>query len=50
MTVKQPNQGAAPNRRPLLPPDGSDNLSATTATNRVFPAAVAELGRYVSLT
>lgn len=25
--------------------DGSDNLSATVATDRAFPAAVAELGR-----
>jgi hypothetical protein len=40
-----PNQGAAANRRPAGQADGSDNLSATVAADRPFPAAVAELGR-----
>jgi predicted RNase H-like HicB family nuclease len=31
-------------RRPAGQLDGSDNLSATVAANRAFPAAVAELG------
>jgi hypothetical protein len=39
------NQIAPANRRPALQPDGSDNLSATVAADRAFPAAVAELGR-----
>jgi hypothetical protein len=37
-----PNQGAA-NRRPAGQSGGSDNLSATVAADRAFPAAVAEL-------
>jgi hypothetical protein len=37
------NQGAASNRRPAGQSDGSDNLSATIAADRAFPAAVAEL-------
>ncbi|MDB6024413.1 MAG: hypothetical protein JWM68_636 [Verrucomicrobiales bacterium] len=40
-----PNQGAAANCRPAGQSDGSDNLSATLAADRAFPAAVAELGR-----
>jgi hypothetical protein len=40
-----PNQGAAANRRPAGQSDGSDNLSATLAADRAFPAAVAELDR-----
>jgi len=40
---RQPD-GAA-NRRPALQLDGSDNMSAIVAADRVFPAAVAELGR-----
>ena len=39
------NQGAAANRRSAWQSDGSDNLSAIVATDRAFPAAVAELGR-----
>jgi hypothetical protein len=39
------NQGAAANRRPAAQSSGSKNLSATVATDRAFPAAVAELGR-----
>ena len=35
------------NRRPALQSDGSDNLSATVAADRAFPAAVAELGRWL---
>ena len=42
---RQPNRGAAVNRRPAGQADGSDNLSATLAADRAFPAAVAELGR-----
>jgi hypothetical protein len=42
---RMPNQGAAANRRPAGQADGSDNLSATVAADRPFPAAVAELGR-----
>ena len=38
------NQGAGANRRPAGQSDGSDNLSATLAADRAFPAAVAELG------
>jgi hypothetical protein len=40
-----PSQSAAANRRPTGQLDGSDNLSATVAADRAFPAAVAELGR-----
>ena len=36
-------QGAAANRRPAGQADGSDNVSATVAADRAFPAAVAEL-------
>ncbi len=39
-----PNQSAAANRRPAGQADGSDNLAATVAAGRAFPAAVAELG------
>lgn len=39
------NQGAAANRRPAGQLSGSDNLSATVAADRAFPAAVAELDR-----
>jgi len=45
MTTTWPNKGAAANRRPAGQLDGSDNLSATVAADRAFPAAVAELGR-----
>jgi hypothetical protein len=45
MTRLPPNQGAAANRRPALPSDGSGDLSAIVAAARAFPAAVAELGR-----
>lgn len=38
-----PNQSAAANRRPAGQSDGSDNLPATLAADRAFPAAVAEL-------
>jgi hypothetical protein len=41
----QSNKGAAANRRSAGEADGSGNLSATPATDRAFPAAVAELGR-----
>lgn len=39
------NQSAAANRRPAFQSDGLGNLSAIVAAARVFPAAVAELGR-----
>jgi len=42
---RMPNQSAAANRRPAGQSDGSDNMSATVATDRAFPAAVAELVR-----
>jgi hypothetical protein len=38
-----PKKDAPANRRPAKPSDGSDNLSATLAADRVFPVAVAEL-------
>ena len=38
------NHGAAANRRHAGQSDGSDNLSATVAADRAFPATVAELG------
>lgn len=38
-------RGAAANRRPAGQSDGSGNLAAVVAADRVFPAAVAELGR-----
>jgi len=41
----QSNKNAAANRRPAGQVDGSDNLSATVAAARAFPAAVAELDR-----
>ncbi len=44
------NQGAAANHRPAWQSDGSDNLSATLAADRAFPAAVAELGRWAMRT
>ena len=40
-----PNQGAVANNRPAGLSVGSDNLSATLAADRPFPAAVAELCR-----
>jgi len=43
------NQGAAANRRPALQSGSSDNLFATVAADRAFPAAVAELGRWAAL-
>jgi hypothetical protein len=43
---RMPNKGAAANRRPAGPSDGSDNLSAIVAADRAFPAAVAELGSF----
>jgi len=45
MEVVAANQGAPANRRPAGLSDGSDNLTATVAVDRAFPAAVAELGR-----
>lgn len=45
LTTLKPSQGAAANRRPAGQLDGSDNLAATVASDRAFPAAVAELGR-----
>jgi hypothetical protein len=45
VTNLTPNKSAAANRRPAGPSDGSDNLSATLAADRAFPAAVAELDR-----
>jgi len=41
MTTTLANQGA--NRRPAGQSDGSDNLSATLAAERAFPAAVVDL-------
>lgn len=38
-------KSAAANRRPAGQSDDSDNLAATVAADRAFPAAVAELGR-----
>ena len=43
--TRRPNQSAAANRRPAGQANGLDNLSATVAADRAFPAAVAELGR-----
>jgi len=40
-----PDQSAAANRRPARQSDGAGTLSATIATDRAFPAAVAELER-----
>jgi hypothetical protein len=45
VAVSSHHKSAAANRRPALQSDGSDNLSATVAADRAFPAAVAELGR-----
>ena len=45
---RRSNQGAAANRHPAGQSDGTDNLSATVAADRAFPAAVAELGRPVT--
>jgi hypothetical protein len=39
------NKCAAANRRPAGLSSGLDNLFATVATDRAFPAAVAELDR-----
>ena len=36
------NQGAAANRHPARPSDGSDNLTAFVAVDRAFPAAAAD--------
>jgi hypothetical protein len=41
------NQSAAADRRPAGQADGSDIFTATLAAGRAFPAAVAELGRWV---
>ncbi len=46
MRFSQANQSAAANRRPAGQLNGSDNLTATVATERAFPTAVAELDRY----
>jgi len=43
--IEQANQSAAANRLPAGQSDGSDNLFATVAADRAFPAAVAELDR-----
>jgi hypothetical protein len=40
-----PEQGGATNRRPAGQSDGSDNVAATAAAVRAFPAVGAELGR-----
>ncbi len=48
MRYQSPNQSAAANRRPAFQSDGLSNLSAIVATDRAFPAAVAELGRYMA--
>lgn len=40
--------GAAATRHPAGQSDGSDNLSATFAANRAFPAAVAEFHRWAN--
>lgn len=40
--MNAPNQGAAANRRAAGQLDGSDNLSATVAADRAFPAVVAD--------
>ena len=48
MRHQTPNQGAAAYRTPADQSNGSDNLSATVAADRKFPAAVAELGRYAA--
>jgi hypothetical protein len=42
---RKPGPYPAANRRPAGHADGSDNLAAIVAADRVFPAAVAELGR-----
>src|SRR5262245_20105963 len=42
------NQGSSANCRPAGQSDGSDNLPATLAADRVFRPTVAELSRYVS--
>jgi hypothetical protein len=42
------NKCAAANRRPAGQSDGSDDLSATLAADRAFPAAVADPGRSAS--
>ncbi len=42
-----PNKSAAANHRPAGQLDGSDNLAAIVAADRAFPAAVAELGRWL---
>jgi len=41
------NKGAAANRRPAGQSSASGDLSATVAADRAFPAAVAELGRWL---
>jgi len=45
LTRQRPNH-ALQRRRPAGQSDGSDNLSATLAADRAFPAAVAELGSF----
>jgi hypothetical protein len=48
MKNESPNNGAAANRRPDEQSDGSGNLSETPAADRVFPVAVAKLGRWAT--
>jgi hypothetical protein len=43
LPARKSNKGAAPNGGPALQSDGSDNLFATIAADRAFPAAVAIL-------
>ena len=43
--MRQSRLTSALQRRPAGQSDGSDNLSATVAADRAFPAAVAELDR-----
>ena len=43
-----PNQGAATNRRTAGQSDGLDNLAATLAVDRTFPAVVVGLGSLTS--
>ena len=45
MKIGPSNQGVAANRRPAGQSDGADDLPATVAADRAFPAAVAELDR-----
>ena len=43
-----PNQSSPSNRHPARQSDGSNNLSATVAADRAFPAAVGKLDGYAS--